>query len=193
MVSAVRGGRKRRKSTPGGGGRGRVAGDGFVGTEPPHFDSAGEEGEEEAADPPVRLDPLGDDRSYDGELGKRAAMEELGWGRERSRRGRAEGENGQGSRWRTHGARPRSRRHSIDGWGRRHGRTAWRQWPWWHCGEEEEKLRENPLAQNLAIAKRSSSNFNDLKEAPGYFYKMCKNSYKLYLTFKTSTKICEAK
>ena len=141
MICAVRGGQNRRESPPGGGGRGRVAGDGSVGTEPPRLDSAGEEGEEEAANRPVRFDPRGEDRSYGGELGKRAAMEELGWG-ESSRRGRAEGGNGQGGQvanaWDASSFTGTQRR--------RVGAPAWRQWPWWHCGEERRKIPGNPLA-----------------------------------------------
>ena len=60
VVSAVRGGRNRRESTPGGGGRGRVADDGGVGTEPPRLDSAGEEGERGAAERLAASEGLGD-------------------------------------------------------------------------------------------------------------------------------------
>ena len=60
VISAVRGGRNRRESTPGGGGRGRVADDGGVGTEPPRLDSAGEEGERGAAERLAASEGLGD-------------------------------------------------------------------------------------------------------------------------------------
>ena len=59
--------------------------------------------------------------------------------------------------------------------------------------KEEDHFVENPLAIFLKFATRSSSNLSDLKEASGHFHKFQENSYKLELTFRTSTKIGEVK
>ena len=43
------------------------------------------------------------------------------------------------------------------------------------------------------LQKGPAGGFNNLIEAPGHFYKMCKNSYGLQLTFRCSTKFGLAK
>ena len=71
--------------------------------------------------------------------------------------------------------------------------TAWRG-SGQHCGDREDGVfAKNPLPPFPLIAKRSSSKFRDLIKALGHFYKICKNSHRLYLTFRCSTKFGLAK
>ena len=58
---------------------------------------------------------------------------------------------------------------------------------------EEEQFLETPLAIFKIIAERSLAVFRNLKGAPVPFDKFQKNSYKLDLTLRPSTKFGEAK
>ena len=58
--------------------------------------------------------------------------------------------------------------------------------------QEDEPFLENPLATFKIIAERSLAVFRNLKGAPGPFDKFQKNSYKLGLTLRPSTKFGEA-
>ena len=75
--------------------------------------------------------------------------------------------------------------------------AAWRQWPWPPlCGKKErgkENLRKTPWQFLNELRKGPTAGFNNLIKSPGQFYKFQKNSHKLDLTFRPSTKIGEVK
>ena len=61
------------------------------------------------------------------------------------------------------------------------------------CGDSDGNFPKTPLDPFFLFAKRSSSILVNLIEALKHFYKMCKNSYGLQMTFRCSTKIGNAK
>ena len=59
--------------------------------------------------------------------------------------------------------------------------------------EEMQVFQKNPLEVLNELQFGPATGFNNLIEAPGHLYKMCKNSYRLHLTSRFSTKIGEVK
>ena len=67
--------------------------------------------------------------------------------------------------------------------------TAWRQWPWSALWRREEKARFVKTSLEILNKLQTSptAGFNHLNKAPGPFYKIWKNSYRLQMTFRCST------
>ena len=64
-------------------------------------------------------------------------------------------------------------------------------WHGRHCGDSEEGddvFAITPWQLLIKLQNGPAVGFSDLIEAPGQFYKKCKNSYRLHLTFRISTK-----
>ena len=83
------------------------------------------------------------------------------------------------------------------GAGRAQGRTAMAAWrtgrPLWRQEQDDDDLQKSPWQPLINLQKGPEAGFSNLIEAPGHFYKMCKNSHRLHLTFRCSTKIGKEK
>ena len=76
------------------------------------------------------------------------------------------------------------------------GSEAWRQCGWSLQGRKTDTLQKPPcssLFPFLILFKLKTANFAHLFEVAKHFYIFCRNSYRLQITFRCSTKIGEAK
>ena len=145
---------------------------------------------------PVGFDSRGAYRSGGSELGRVAAMA----GKERERGRGVGGQVGEGEAGVVGGVSSLSSGGTARGGARsegaaraigdkEHGAAQWL-----HCvQQEEETFAKTPWDLLINLQKCPPTEFGNLKVAPEHFYKIHKNSYRIQVTFRCSTKIGEAK